>query len=67
MLQMLLERGHRINGVEQILLSVTTTQEAAISPYRVLGFKTFGCEPRARKNRDRYVDEEYMMRRVERG
>jgi ribosomal protein S18 acetylase RimI-like enzyme len=67
LLQMLLERGRRINGVEQILLSVTTTQEAAIGLYRALGFQTFGCEPRALKIGDRYVDEEYMMRPVERG
>jgi len=67
MLQMLLERGRRITGLEQILLSATTTQEAAIILYRALGFKTFGCEPRTLKIGGRYVNEEYMMRRVERG
>ena len=67
MLQLLLERGSRISGVEQILLAVTTTQDAAIGLYRALGFQTFGCEPRALKIGNRYVDEEYMMLRVERG
>jgi len=67
MLQMLLERAGGISGVEQILLSVTTTQGAAIALYRALGFKTFGCEPRALKIGDRYLDEEYMILRLERG
>jgi len=67
MLQVLLERAGGISGVEQILLSVTTTQEAAIALYRTLGFQTFGCEPRALKIGDRYLDEEYMMLRLERG
>ncbi len=59
-LQMLLERAALI-GVEQIGLSVTTTQTAAIGLYRSLGFESWGCEPKALKIGDRYLDEEYMV------
>jgi ribosomal protein S18 acetylase RimI-like enzyme len=64
-LQTVLNRGVNMNGVEQILLSVTATQTAAIELYRSLGFKSFGTEPRALKIGDRVVDEEYMILRVE--
>jgi len=61
MLQTVVERAAKIEGVEQILLSVTTTQSAAIAAYRSLGFVSFGVEPNALKIGDRYVDEEYMI------
>jgi ribosomal protein S18 acetylase RimI-like enzyme len=53
-LQMLLERAALI-GAEQIGLSVTTTQTAAIALYRSLGFESWGCEPKALKIGDRYM------------
>jgi ribosomal protein S18 acetylase RimI-like enzyme len=57
----LLERAAGIDGIEQILISVTTTQMAASSLYRSLGFESFGCEPRAMKVGDRYIDEDLML------
>ncbi|MFY9951539.1 MAG: hypothetical protein WAK27_22750, partial [Candidatus Sulfotelmatobacter sp.] len=47
--------------IEQIMLSVATTQNAAVSLYRSLGFEPFGCERRALKIGDQYVDEEHMV------
>jgi ribosomal protein S18 acetylase RimI-like enzyme len=64
LLERLLERANRIAGVEQISLSVTTTQSAAIHLYRSLGFQSFGCEPRALRISDRFLDEEYMVLRL---
>ena len=64
-LQMVLERGIALPGIEQPLLSVTATQTAAIALYRSLGFQSFGSEPRALKIGDRFVNEEYMILRVE--
>jgi len=61
MMEKLLERGLAIEGVEQILISVTTTQTAAVSLYRSLGFKPFGREPRALKVGGKFIDEEYMV------
>jgi ribosomal protein S18 acetylase RimI-like enzyme len=61
MLQMLIERAKTIKGIEQIKLAVATTGEAAMSLYRSLGFNSFGCERRALKIGDGYVDEEHMV------
>jgi len=63
-LQTLLDRSRSIEGVEQILLSVTSTQTAAIRLYRSLGFEPFGCEPRSLKIGDRLIDEEYLVLRL---
>jgi ribosomal protein S18 acetylase RimI-like enzyme len=64
MLQVLLERGGAMDGIQQILLSVTATQVAALGLYRSVGFTSFGCEPRALKIGERFIDEEYMGLRV---
>lgn len=61
MMKMLLERGATLDGVQQILLSVTATQAAAVQLYRSLGFTSFGLEPRALKVGERFIDEEYMV------
>jgi ribosomal protein S18 acetylase RimI-like enzyme len=60
MLGALLKRAANIPGVEQVVLSVATTQGPAIGLYRSLGFERFGQEVRALKIADRYVDEDYM-------
>lgn len=67
MMKALLERGMAVDGVEQVLLSVAATQEAAIRLYRSLGFESFGREPRALKIGEQFVDEEYMILRTTRG
>jgi len=59
-----LNRAAKIEGLDQIQLSVTETQAAAIKLYHSLGFETFGREPRALKIGDRMVDEDYMIRRL---
>lgn len=61
MMQALLERAAGIDGIEQVLLSVTTTMTAAIRLYRSLGFETFGCERKALKLGEKYLDTEYMI------
>jgi len=61
MLHALLERARKLEGMEQIMLAVGTTQRAAVRLYRSLGFESFGCERRALKIGDRYVDEEQMV------
>jgi ribosomal protein S18 acetylase RimI-like enzyme len=61
LLKALLERAAGIEGLEQILLAVATTQPAAIHLYRALGFGSCGCERRALKIGRGYVDEEYMV------
>jgi len=53
--------ANAIAGIEQILISVATTQQAAVSLYRSLGFEAFGREPRALKVAGRLIDEEFMV------
>ncbi len=65
LLQTVLDQGAAVPGIEQILLSVTATQTAAIGLYRSLGFESFGREPRALKIGGRFVDEEYMILRLD--
>jgi ribosomal protein S18 acetylase RimI-like enzyme len=61
MLKLLLERAATIDGVEQVLISVSATQTAAVNLYRSLGFELFGTEPRALWIGGRYIDEQYMV------
>jgi ribosomal protein S18 acetylase RimI-like enzyme len=64
MMQMLVQRGGTIAGVEQVLVSVAATQDAAVGLYRSLGFRAFGREPRALRIGDRFIDEEYLVLRL---
>jgi ribosomal protein S18 acetylase RimI-like enzyme len=57
----LVERAAATEGIEQVVLSVSTTQVAAVRQYRSLGFESFGIEPRAMKIGDRYFDHEHMV------
>ncbi len=61
MLQLVLQRAAKVEGIEQVMLAVGGTQLAAASLYRSLGFEAFGREPRALKIGDHYIDEEYMV------
>jgi ribosomal protein S18 acetylase RimI-like enzyme len=57
----LLERIKSCPGVEQVALSVVSSQEAARALYRSLGFKTYGLEPHGLKVGDGYFDNEHMV------
>ena len=64
MLQMLLDRGATLGGIEMVLISVAATQESAAGLYRSLGFELFGTEPRALLVGGQYIDEQYMVLRL---
>jgi len=57
----LIQRARSTSGVEQITLSVATTQTAAIQLYLSLGFEVYGRASRALKVGDHNVDEELMV------
>ena len=67
LMRKILERVARIEGLDQIHLSVTETQAAALKLYHSLGFETFGREPRALKIGARVIDEDYLVLRIGRG
>ena len=61
LLAKLLEMAKQDATLEQILLSVATSQKAACQLYRSFGFETFGTEPNALKVGSAYVDEEHLI------
>jgi RimJ/RimL family protein N-acetyltransferase len=64
MLRALISRARKIQGIEQIVLAASTTQEGAVALYQSLGFRSFGTERRALKLGARYVDFEHMLLEV---
>ena len=64
-MQELLDHAKGVEGIEQIMLSVTAAQEGALGLYRSLGFQTWGREPNALKIRGRSLDEEHMLLRLQ--
>ncbi len=64
LMERVLERARTVNGIEQVLISVTSTQTAAMKLYTSLGFQAFGREPRALKIGDRFIDEAHMVMRL---
>jgi ribosomal protein S18 acetylase RimI-like enzyme len=48
-------------GMEQVALAVSSQNAGAKSLYESLGFEIYGCERRALKIGDAYVDEELMV------
>jgi len=61
LMEQVLQRGLAIKGIEQILISVATTQQSAVNLYRSLGFTPFGREPRALKIGGKLIDEDYLV------
>jgi len=60
----IIRRAQTRPDLEQIILSVATTQTAAQQLYASLGFEVYGRDPGAIKVGDRYVDEDLMVLRL---
>jgi ribosomal protein S18 acetylase RimI-like enzyme len=56
-----LEYAFRLNGIEQIQLSVIAGNQTAIKLYEKLGFRTFGVQPRYFKVENTYMDQHFMQ------
>ncbi|KRD87925.1 acetyltransferase [Bacillus sp. Root147] len=56
-----IEKAKALENIEQIYLTVVTTNVAAKNLYLSLGFKSFSEEKRALKLNNTYVDEEHMV------
>lgn len=61
LMQSAIQYAKQIEGIEQIYLSVVTTNTAAIKLYHSLGFEIFGTEKRALKSSDSTYWDEYHM------
>jgi RimJ/RimL family protein N-acetyltransferase len=56
-----IEKSRSLGGIELVHLGVNAANLPVKKLYESVGFRTWGCEPRALKIADRYVDEERMM------
>jgi ribosomal protein S18 acetylase RimI-like enzyme len=61
LMQEAIARARTIPGLEQLYLSVVTTNDTARRLYRSLGFEVYGLEPHALKVDGCYMDEELMV------
>jgi ribosomal protein S18 acetylase RimI-like enzyme len=55
------EAAKALAGIRCILLTVSTTQQAAIKLYQHAGFRSFGTEPHALMVGERSIDEHHMI------
>jgi ribosomal protein S18 acetylase RimI-like enzyme len=56
-----IRRARALPGLEQLYLTVMSTNEPAVRLYRALGFQKYGRERRALKIGDTYYDEDLMV------
>lgn len=59
-----IEIAKQDSSLEQILLAVSVSREAAVKLYRKLGFEPYGIEPRALKVGSEYIDEMQMILKI---
>ena len=64
LLQKAITHANRLSGLEQLHLMVVTTNNAARSLYRSMGFEVYGTVPQAFKVDEQYWDEELMVLRL---
>lgn len=65
MLEEVRKRAVGIDGLTQVLLSVAVTQSAAMRLYHSIGFASWGREPQALCVDGQFIDEEYMILRLQ--
>lgn len=61
LMEAVIRKAKELEGVEQINLTVVSTNESAKKLYFSCGFETFGIEKRSEKVDETYYDEEYMV------
>jgi RimJ/RimL family protein N-acetyltransferase len=56
-----IKKANDLEGIEQVYLTVVTSNEPAKRLYSSLGFEVFGTEKRALKFDNTYFDEDHMV------
>jgi ribosomal protein S18 acetylase RimI-like enzyme len=65
LLRHLVAAAKRQSGLEQLVLTVTQSNDAARGLYESEGFRSFGIEPRAIRVDGRYYDKNHMVLMLE--
>jgi len=65
LLQEVITQANHLSGLEQLHLMVVTTNDAARSLYRSMGFEVYGTVLQAFKEDEQYWDEELMVLRLQ--
>ncbi len=58
------EAKRNLNGLRIVTLNVFASNPVAMNLYRKLGFKKFGSLPKSVLHRGKYIDNDYMYKRV---
>ena len=61
LLRQALDYAFRLDGIEQVQLSVIASNKIAIKLYEKIGFRTFGIQPRYFKAGETYMDQQFMQ------
>lgn len=61
LLNEVVRRSHNLDGLEQIVLTVTSNNKPAKRLYENIGFRCYGVEKRALKIGHDYFDDEFMV------
>ena len=62
LVEALIARARTLDGLEQLILAVVSSNTTARALYRALGFEVYGLQRKALKlDEDRYLDEELMV------
>jgi RimJ/RimL family protein N-acetyltransferase len=61
LLETAINLANETEGIEQLMITVVTTNETAKGLYHSCGFKPYGTEKRALKYNEEYYDEELMV------
>ncbi|MFC0270571.1 GNAT family N-acetyltransferase [Metabacillus herbersteinensis] len=61
LMEAVINEARKFEEIEQIYLTVVTTNQSAKKLYTAMGFEVFGLEKRALKLEECYLDEEHMV------
>lgn len=62
LMEALIARARAVDGLEQLILAVVTSNAAAVALYRALGFEVYGVQRKALKlGAGHYLDEQLMV------
>ncbi len=59
-----IEKAKEMGFIEQIELTVVTSEEPALALYKKMGFEIYATEPHSLKYNEKYYDEHFMIKNI---